>query len=266
MLESVDDLGRVLQSALGHERGKPHDRLDEPVDVVQDQETLHSGPAHDEVVGVGHPDRPGRVVGRDRTAARDAGADRQVGERSIEDLAAHVVEVDVDAIRTQFDEPRPDVFGLVVDARIEPEVLDDPTALLVTASDTDDGARSLDLRQLTRDGANPTGRAGHDERLAGLQFADVFDAEPGRDTGRAVDGQQIVDLESWWNHVGHGVVGEQPVVLPARHSHHQIADRESVAPRFDHLGDSGGAYDRTDLHRGEVRVLLAHPDAVRGID
>ena len=90
-------------------------------------------------------------------------------EHRVEDLAAHVVEVDVDAVGAQLHEAGGDVLGPVVDARVEAELVDDPAALVVGARDADDRRRALELRELSGDRADATGGAGHHEGLAGLR-------------------------------------------------------------------------------------------------
>src|SRR5689334_23877069 len=47
-----------------------------------------------------------------------------------EDLAADVVEEDVDPVGTRLAQPRRDVLRLVVDPRVEAELIGDPCALL----------------------------------------------------------------------------------------------------------------------------------------
>ena len=70
---------------------------------VEDDEPLHLTATHDQHRGVGDPVALGRVVLRDRAAHDDARVHRDVGQRRVEDLAADVVEVQVDALRAGLD-------------------------------------------------------------------------------------------------------------------------------------------------------------------
>src|SRR5207237_10252438 len=68
------------------------------------------------------------------------------------------------------------VAGLVVDARVETEFLDDPLALRGAARDADDAA-ALELRQLA-DGLSHRARcARNNHRVARLRLADIEQAE-----------------------------------------------------------------------------------------
>ena len=81
---------------------------------------------------------------------------RESRERRVEDVAADVVEVDVDTLRRVRAQRRLDVVGLVVDRRVEAEVVDDPAALLLAARDADDPA-ALDAGDLPGDAADRPG-------------------------------------------------------------------------------------------------------------
>ena len=70
-LEPVHDLDGVLQATVGDQRGESHSGVEEPVDVVEDQESLHPRPLHDEVRRVADPGGLVLVVRRDRAAAHD---------------------------------------------------------------------------------------------------------------------------------------------------------------------------------------------------
>ena len=52
------------------------------------------------------------------------------GEDGVEDLAADIVEVDVDPVRAVLAQRRADILVLVVDRGVEAELLDDEPALL----------------------------------------------------------------------------------------------------------------------------------------
>ena len=123
------------------------------------------------------------------TRARRAEEEQQ----RVEDLAADVVEVDVDALRAVLREGGLHVLGLVIDGGIEAQVLDDVVAFLGSAGDAD-GAAALDLGDLAGDGADGAGGARKDDGLARLGLTDIQQAEVGRQSGHAegtqVDGQR----------------------------------------------------------------------------
>ena len=126
----------------------------------------------------------GVVVLADRAADDDARLAVDARQHGVEDLAADVVEVDVDAFRAVRLQAVLDRAGLVVDAGVEAELLDDPLALRRAAGDADDAA-ALDLRELADGLADRAGRARDDDRLAGLRLADVEQAEVAGHAGHA---------------------------------------------------------------------------------
>ena len=82
---------------------------------------------------------------------------RESCEHRVEDLAADVVEVHVDPVRAQLLERGANVIALVVDRRVEAQIVDEEPALLRAAGDADD-ATALDLRDLSDDHADRAGR------------------------------------------------------------------------------------------------------------
>src|SRR5438270_570833 len=76
-----------------------------------------------------------------------ARAARQAAEHLIERFAADVVEVDVDAVRSMSAQIRAQLAALIVDRGVEPELLDQPRALLRAAGDPH-GPAALDPRYL----------------------------------------------------------------------------------------------------------------------
>ena len=70
-------------------------------------------------------DRRRVVVLRDRAADDDACTPVEQQQQRIEDLAADVVEIDVDALRAVLREAGLHVFRLVVDGGVEAELVDD---------------------------------------------------------------------------------------------------------------------------------------------
>jgi hypothetical protein len=68
-------------------------------------------------------------------------------QRGIEDLAADVVEVDVDAVRAVRAQRLAHIVGSIIDRRVEAQLADDICALILAAGDADRAAL-LDLRNL----------------------------------------------------------------------------------------------------------------------
>src|SRR5205085_903620 len=97
-------------------------------------------------------------------------------EHRVEDLPADIVEVDVNALRAVLSQGGRDVLTLVVDRRVEAEVLDHMSALLRAARDPDDAA-APQLGDLPGHAADRAGGARDYDRLAGLRLADPVQPE-----------------------------------------------------------------------------------------
>ena len=117
---------------------------------VADEEAAHREAAGDEEEHVARSGRRGFVVvARDRSARRDAAVFAHAGERRFEMIAADVVEIHVDAVGRGGVERaavsrRPRRRVLVVDRRVEPELLgDQPTLSAEPALPTTKQPRSL---------------------------------------------------------------------------------------------------------------------------
>src|SRR5437868_10656732 len=119
------------------------------------------------------------VVLRDLSADRHARIHIEARQHGIEDVAADIVEIDVDTLRCGPGERGVDGARLVVDAVIEAEVGDDVAALLRPTGDAD-GAAAFDPRDLADDTADGTSRRRHDDRLAGLDSCNIDDTHHGR--------------------------------------------------------------------------------------
>ena len=107
----------------------------------------------------GHAARPVRggrpVVLGDGAAAGDAAVQVHLRQAGLQNVAADIVEIDVDALRRRRLERLEHAAGLVVDRRIEAELAREPVALVAPAGDADHAA-ALDLADL----ATSTDRAG----------------------------------------------------------------------------------------------------------
>ena len=129
------------------------------------EEALHPPALRDQVEIVPRPRRRfGGVVGRDAAAEHDPAAHREPRKRRVEDRTADIVEEDVDALGHS-SLAAPSRFGLVVDRRVQPEVLREPAAFLRSARNPDDAA-AFDLRDLADERAGRARGAGDDDGFA----------------------------------------------------------------------------------------------------
>jgi len=176
IFQAIDDVLAVLQLTVLpsiHEIGI---RLIEPIEVVEENISLHRRPVDVELEPVGQRLRRCVVAGK-RTAEHDPGAGVKMQEKFIQHRAADIVEDDIDAVRTEFVQCCGDIRRLVVDALGGSERLD-PCAFLVVARKTDDAAAGR-LQQLDGNTADAAGSGRDDRRFADLRFADIVNAEPG---------------------------------------------------------------------------------------
>ena len=108
---------------------------------------------------------------------------RSEPDRGLEVLTADVVEVDVDAVGRRLAQLLRDRAVLVVERRVEPEVLDDVAHLLGRAGAADDPARAERLGDLADRAAHGAGRARHEDDVAGLDLRDAGQADVRREPG-----------------------------------------------------------------------------------
>src|SRR6187455_225735 len=90
------------------------------------------------------------VILRDRAAAGDAAAVVHQRETRLENVAADIVEIDVDAVGSRRPQRLEGRAVLVIDRGVEAEFGRQPLALVLAAGDADDVA-ALDLRDLPDD-------------------------------------------------------------------------------------------------------------------
>ena len=141
-------------------------------------------------------------------------------QHRVEQLAADVVEEDVDALGRELLESRRDILALVVDARVEAEVVDDPRALLGRPRDTDH-LGALHLRDLPGDGSHAA-RGGRDaEGLVRLRLGDLEHADVGGDADVAEYAENIEHIHAFGHHRDgrERVRLHDAVLLPARQVH-----------------------------------------------
>ena len=162
---------------------------------------------------------------------------------------------------------RTPVVGLVVDGRVEAELLGQQRALLRPAGDTDD-ARPIGLGELAGDRADRARRGRDDDRLARLRLADIADPDPGGQPGhpeRAHVGARRYAFGDLDGHQRRRVRGDH-VLLPASQTLEGPADRIIRILRRDDLPDPAGAHDLTDADRRQVGGDVVDPRAVRRVE
>src|SRR2546426_11958064 len=136
----------VPELALAEPGGAVAMEVGEAVAVVGDDEASDERPIGEEREGV----RSGRelrgVVLRDQAAERDARERVDEPQNGGEDVAADVVEIDVDPLRARLLERGHERLGAVVHAGVEAQLLHDELALRLRARHPDRPA-SPDLRE-----------------------------------------------------------------------------------------------------------------------
>src|SRR5712692_3923847 len=198
------------------------------------------------------------VVFGDQAANHDTRIHVHQPQRGVENLAADVLEVDVDAFGAGLLEAAMELARLVVDAGIEAQLAADVVAFLLPARDTDRAA-APDLRQLPHHAADRARGGRHHQRLARLGLSDVLQPEIRRYSRHAENAQvtrqrhaAAVDLR--------GFPGSS-VELPAELRQDVIAFFQFFIPRFDHFTDGLPDHDLADVDALDVALGVAHASA-----
>src|SRR5712692_1736797 len=200
----------------------------------------------------------GGVVFGDQAANHDARIRVRQPQRGVENLAAYVLEVDVDAFRACLLEAPMEVARLVVDAGIEAQLAGDVVAFLLAARDADRAA-APDLRQLPHHAADRARGGRHHHRLARLRLSDVLQPEIRRDS-RHADHAEIAGKR----HAAAVDPGRFPgssVELPAELRQDVIALFYFFILRFDHFTDGLPDHDLADVDALDVALGVAHAAA-----
>ena len=99
-------------------------------------------------------------------------------QRGVEDDPAHIVEVDVNAVRASRAKRFHHLLGSVVDCRVETELVDDVPAFHCSTGQADHTAVAH-LGQLADDRTHGTGGGGDHHRLARLRLANLEQTDIG---------------------------------------------------------------------------------------
>ena len=192
---------------------------------------------------------------------------RQIGEGCVGDGTAHVVEVDVDAVRAGLAHGCTEVArGPVIDAGVETELLGDVGDLVVGPGRADHPA-TANLRDLPDRGPDGAGRRRYEDRVTGNRPPDLEQAEvrgharhaqnPDRCRNGRQRGIDLADLRRRGDRV----------VLPSEgKSLDDVAFLEGgVLAHLDAPADAAG-HDAADRIGGGVRLAGAHPAAHVGVE
>ena len=140
---------------------------------VEDDEALDLEPhGEDEAQVLRRGRRLGGVIGRDQAAQRHPAERVHLGEHRVEDDAADILEIDIDALRRLPERARK-IASLVIDSGIEAELAGDEGAFLRPAGNAD-GAGSFYPRDLPDHLADGAGGRRHHHGLAGLDTGDML--------------------------------------------------------------------------------------------
>src|SRR5450759_22658 len=147
VLDSFGDGFAVLDLARRHVATEFLDGFGPQVQVVADDEALQvcAGGEQSERILDGNGLA---VITGNEAAQRDAGADVEAFQHRVEDLAADVLEINVDALRRRGLEQFVEIRLFVIDAGIEPELITYVVALGLAACGAHRAA-ALDLRELS---------------------------------------------------------------------------------------------------------------------
>ena len=166
--------------------------------VVAHGEALHRRPLGREELVVPQADLgPLRAIpGGDRPAEDDAGADRDVRQRVVQQRAPHVVEHHVEAASGRVAQEAEDLLVAVVQTVVEASDVGDPGPLLGRTGRPDDEIGAHDPRDLAREGARGAGRGGDERPASRFGTAEVVHPDVRRQPGDAedVEGQLGVDV------------------------------------------------------------------------
>src|SRR6266849_512031 len=177
--QTLHDVLARLELAGGAPAGHFAQRFAIPLRIVEHQKALHPRAIDEQRSVIGRAlDRTRIAVLRNRAADDHPRTARELSERGIEDVAADVVEIDIHAPRAMLSERFLHVVALVINRRVETEIVHEVSAFFRTPRDPNRSA-ALDLGDLSRHRAHRTGRARNNHGVARLRFADVEQAEIG---------------------------------------------------------------------------------------
>ena len=236
---------------------------------VEDQEALHTRATHDQHRAVGDPPGPfGGVVLRNGPADDDPSAQSDVGQRGVENLAAHVVEVQVNAVGTGRTQTPREVLFAVVETLIKTVLFDDLGAFLRTAGDADHLFGPAGPGNLADHRSRSSACARDDDDVARLELTDVQQAEKGREasgTEHVHDGGHVESQTLGDDREPVLFAGNHPF-LPVRHARDDVANLVVRRGGFHDHSHPARTDDVTDANGRHVARRVVHPGANGRVD
>ena len=181
-------------------------------------------------------------------ADQHAGPPCEMGQTFVEDLAADIVEEDVDPVGKVFREAPAEIGLPIVDGCIVAELLREPAALVRRPRETDGALRARDPGDLPDDGADAAGRRGDEHAVAFFHAGRVQQAEISRHARLA----EHAERQRQRPHVRRDLacaeyeipatLALQRVVPPAERGHDDVAFAEVLRARADHLAHAAAAH------------------------
>ncbi|MNF46065.1 hypothetical protein D3C84_272180 [compost metagenome] len=153
--------------------------------VIHHHKTFHPRTVDQQRQVVGRAfDRFLVVVLADRAADNHPRLHVQTAQHRIEDVAANVIEIHIDAFRAFAFKPGHDIFGLVVDGTVKTQLINKEFALVGAAGNANHAA-AFELGNLPGDAAHCARCTGQHHGVAGLRCADIQQGEVGGHAGHA---------------------------------------------------------------------------------
>ena len=142
VLQAVDDVLAVLDAAVADQRADLGQEIrllagEVEHDEAAERQSFDQDLAHEQRDAIDATRQFGRIVMRDQPADGHAGERVEERQDRVEDGTADVLEVDVDSLRAGGLERLGEIRPAVVDAGVEPELVDDVAAFLLAAGDAD---------------------------------------------------------------------------------------------------------------------------------
>jgi hypothetical protein len=264
-LDAVDDRLAIADRPVRNPRRDLREERAQAIEVVEHDEALHPQPLRDDHEHVPRPrHRLRRVVARDRAARHDPPVPLERSDRRLERLAADVVEVHVDAVGREVAQRRARRRLVVVEARVEAELLE-PGELL-GAPGAADHPRPAQPRELSGEAADGPRRARDEDRVAVLHLRDVGDADEGGETWHAEHAERGRERrDGRVDRAGPRRVDERRLT-PAEVVPDPCPLRQRVARGRDDLPDGAARERLTDGERRHVRADVVHPRPHVGVD
>ena len=207
----------------------------------------------------------GRVVAGDAPAHRHPREGVEQGHHRVEHLAAHVLEVQIDAVRAGRLQIAGQSVAAVADARVEAQLVHDVVALLSRPGDADHPV-TPDLRNLPHDRPYRPRRGRHDDHVAVLQPADLKEADVGGEPRHAEHPEGGRDgRRPGVEPADTAAVGE-PVLLPTDPGEHEVALGEPVVARRHDLPHRPPGHHAAQLDRRRVGRPRVHAPPHVGVE